>query len=187
MRLQQIAATNGAIAIPTPTKAMITSFTSYQKLILRGGIAVGGQSLQDIVDFGTRFALNPEMGDDVAFCPECFVDSQRGDPFFVLLLTTKRLISSFDSTRPIETDETYKVMHEGYPLTLIGQSDMNRTWHLRSVKSFNLNYHIVCSRLTMNFFQGYRSIYKLHRRSWENLPGGNPTTSPAISPNSLPW
>lgn len=166
---------------------MITSFTPYQKLILRGGIAIGGQSLQDIVDFGRHFALTPEMGDDVAFYPECFVDSQRGESFFVLLLTTKRLISSFDSTRPIEADETYKVMHEGYPLTLIGQSDMDGTSHLRSVKTFNLDYQIVRSRLTINVIQGYRSFYKLHRRSWENLPGGNPKTSPAISPDSLPW
>jgi hypothetical protein len=129
--LQQDAANNNAVAIPAPTKAMISSFTSYQKLILRGGVAVGGQSLQDIVDFADNFALTPETEDDEVFVLKSFVDSNRPEPFFALLLSTKRLISAFDSTRPIETDETFKVIHEGYPLTLIGQSDMNRTWHPR--------------------------------------------------------
>ena len=36
-----------------------------------------------------------------------------------------------DSSRPIETDETFKVIHEGYALALIGKSDTNRVWYLR--------------------------------------------------------
>jgi hypothetical protein len=36
----------------------------------------------------------------------------------------------FDNSKPIETDEAHKVMHEGYALNLIGQSDMNRMWHV---------------------------------------------------------
>ena len=35
----------------TPTVGMITSFTSYQKLLLRGGVGVGGQTIQDITNF----------------------------------------------------------------------------------------------------------------------------------------
>ena len=44
---------------------------------------------------------------------------------FSLLLTfsTRNLLLQLDSTRPIETDETFKVIFEGYALTLIGQSD----------------------------------------------------------------
>jgi hypothetical protein len=55
--LKQAAANYNAVAIPAPTKAIISSFTSYQKLILRGGVAAGGQSLQDIVDFAENFDL----------------------------------------------------------------------------------------------------------------------------------
>lgn len=110
---------------------MITSHTSYKKLLQRGGVAVGGQSLQDIEDFAAEFHLTPETEEDEVFVLKSFVDCDRQEPFFALLLTTKRLISSLDSSRPVETDETFKVIHEGYPLTLIGQSDMNRTWHPR--------------------------------------------------------
>ena len=129
--MQQDAARNNAVAIPTPTKAMISSYTSYQKLLLRGGVPIGGQSLQDIVDSAENFALTPDTEEDEDFVLKSFVDSDRPENFFALLLTTKRLISSLDSTRPVETDETYKFIHEGYPLTLIGQSDMNRKWHPR--------------------------------------------------------
>ena len=129
--MQLDAARNNTNPIPTPTKATISSYTSYQKLIQRGGVAVGGQSLQDIIDFASNFSLTPDTEDDEVFVLKSFVDCDRAEPFFAILLTTKRLISAFDSTRPIETDETFKVIHEGYPLTLIGQSDMNRTWHPR--------------------------------------------------------
>jgi hypothetical protein len=88
--LQQDAANNNAVAIPAPTKAMISSFTSYQKLISRGGVAVGGQSIQDIVDFTENFALTPETEGDEVFVLKSFVDCNRPEPFFALLLSTKR-------------------------------------------------------------------------------------------------
>ena len=56
---------------------------------------------------------------------------ERDDPFFAMIMSTKLLLSKLDSSRPLETYETFKVMHEGYLLTLLGQSDMNRVWHVR--------------------------------------------------------
>ena len=43
----------------------------------------------------------------------------------MLILSTRALLNDFDLTRPIETDETFKVIYENYPLTLIGQSNAN--------------------------------------------------------------
>ena len=110
---------------------MVSSYASYNRLLLRGGAAVGGQSLQNILDFAEDVAISPATLEDDACCIECVIDSEREEAFFAMVLTTKRLLSLLDSSKPLETDETFKVMHEGYALTLIGQSDMNRVWHLR--------------------------------------------------------
>jgi hypothetical protein len=129
--LQLLATEAGEPVVPTPTRSMISSFASYDRLILRGGAAVGGQSLQHIYDFAEDCALTPESEENEAGCIECVIDCERAEPFFAIVLSTKKLLSEFDNSKPIETDENYKVMHEGYALTLIGQSDMNRVWHVR--------------------------------------------------------
>ena len=110
---------------------MISSFTAYTRLQLRGGAAVGAVSLQHIYDFAESVLMTPETGDHEACCIDCIIDTEKDEPFFAVVLTTKKLLSELDSSVPIETDETFKVMNEGYALTLIGQSDMNRVWHLR--------------------------------------------------------
>jgi hypothetical protein len=110
---------------------MISSFTSYQKLMRRGGVGVGGQTIQDIIDFHMSHRLEADTGDHDGCSLRLFVDCDRDDPFFAMLLSTKKLLAEMDLSRPLETDETFKVIHEGYPLTLIGQSDMNRKFHLR--------------------------------------------------------
>ena len=110
---------------------MISSYTSYKKLQQRGGVPIGEQSLQHILDFAAAVELKPTSGDHEACCIQCVVNGQRIEAFFAIVLSTRRLLSGLDSSRPIETDETFKVIHEGYALTLIGQSDMNRVWHVR--------------------------------------------------------
>ena len=131
MRLQQLAIAAGQPVVPTPSRSMVSSYASYNRLLLRGGAPVGGQSLQNIQDFAENVAISPATLEDDPCCIECVIDSDRLEPFFAMVLTTKRLLSELDSTKPLETDETFKVIHEGYALTLIGQSDMNRVWHLR--------------------------------------------------------
>ena len=130
-RLQELATQEGRQAIPTPSKAMISSYTAYLRLQNRGGVSVGGQSLKDIEDFAHKMRLSPTTGDNEGFCVKCVVECERDEPFFAVVMSTKLLLSKLDSSRPLETDETFKVMHEGYPLTLLGQSDMNRIWHVR--------------------------------------------------------
>ena len=131
MRLKQVGVLAGLTPMSTPTVGMITSFTSYQKLLLRGGVGVGGQTIQDIINFHDDHPLLLATGDHEGISLRLRVDCERDEPFFVIILTTKWLLREMDPSRPIETDETYKVIHEGYPLTLIGQSDMDRKFHIR--------------------------------------------------------
>lgn len=58
-------------------------------------------------------------------------DTNREEPFFAILMSTRGLLDGIDLTSPVETDETYKLIYEGYPVTVIGQSDMNRNFHVR--------------------------------------------------------
>ena len=114
---------------------MVSSFTAYQKLVLRGGVGVGGQTTQDIINFHNDNLLTLDSHDNDGGSLKLLVDVDRDEPSFVILLSTPRLLRNMHFkialTRPLETDETFKVIHEGYPLTLIGQSDMNRRFHLR--------------------------------------------------------
>ena len=103
---------------------MLSSFTSYQRLQERGGVGVGGHSLQDIINFDGNHRISPDTAANEACSLRLVVDCDREEPFFVLLMSTQSLLSQFDITGTIETE------HEGYPFTLIGQRDMNRRFHL---------------------------------------------------------
>ena len=127
-RLQEIAITAGQQPIPIPSRSMVSSYASYNRLLLRGGAAVSGRN---VLDFAEDEAISPVTLEDDACCIDCVIDSEREEAFFAMILTTKRLLSLLDSSKPFETDETFKVMHEGSTMTLIGQSDMNRVWHIR--------------------------------------------------------
>jgi hypothetical protein len=143
-RLHELATAAGTPFIPTPTSTMVSSYCAHQRFVKRGGLAVGGVSLQSVQDLADNLALRPTTGENEGYCVKCTIDCERDEPFFALLLSTKNLMKSFDSSKPIETDETFKVMHEGYALTLIGQSDANRVWHLRYCSN--------CSNLRLNYF-----------------------------------
>ena len=49
------------------------------------------------------------------------IDGEEVEPFFEIVTSEKKLSSELDSSVPIEMDETFQVMKEGYALTLIGE------------------------------------------------------------------
>lgn len=125
------AARNNLPIVPTPAIKMVASFLTYHRLKERGGQPVGGQTLEDIVAFAAQNMLSENTPRNIGGCLHLTCDTQRDEPFFALLISTNGLLDGMHLTAPIETDETYKVIYEGYPLTVIGQSDMNRTFHVR--------------------------------------------------------
>ena len=46
---------------------------------------------------------------------------------------TTRLLYMTSNSRPLEIDETYKLIYEGYPVTVVGQSDGDRVFHIRAI------------------------------------------------------
>ena len=60
-------------------------------------------------------------------------DIFRADPFFAIFFSTPRLLAQTHLTRPVEIDDTYKLIYEGYSVTLMGQTDSDRVFHVRGV------------------------------------------------------
>lgn len=108
---------------------MIGSILTYHRLKERGGLRVGGQTIEDIVGFAARNMLTENTPRNVGGFIHLTSDTQRDEHFFVLLISTNGLLDDMHLFSPIETDETFKVIYEGYPVTVIRRSDMNRTFH----------------------------------------------------------
>ena len=121
---------NNVPPIPTLVISMISSFLTYQRKKERGGRLVGGQSTEDILAFAAANRSTETTLRNDGFCVHLTVDTERDDPFFALLISTRGLLEGLNNSIPLETDETYKLMLEGFPLTVIGQSDMNRQFHV---------------------------------------------------------
>ena len=54
-------------------------------------------------------------------------------PYFSPFMSTKRLLQATHEWRPVECDETYKLVREGYAITVLGQTDADRHFHLRGI------------------------------------------------------
>ncbi len=78
--LQVLPTETGEPVVPTPSRSII----SYNRLVLRGGAAVGGQSLQHVWDFAEDCAFNPEMGEN----EQCILGCERAEPFFKIDLSS---------------------------------------------------------------------------------------------------
>ena len=50
---------------------------------------------------------------------------------FLVIHSTPRLLYGTHVSRPVEMDDTYKVIHEGYNVTVIEKSDTDRVFHDR--------------------------------------------------------
>ena len=73
------------------------------------------------------------QGLDVAAVLDYEHDDQVRDPYFSILFSTPRLIDGTHQTRPIEMIDTDKLIHEGYTVTVLGQTDADRVFHTRAV------------------------------------------------------
>ena len=60
-------------------------------------------------------------------------DETRLTSFFSILFSTTRLLDMTSNSRPLEIDETHKLIYEGYPVTVMGQSDGDRVFHIRAI------------------------------------------------------
>jgi hypothetical protein len=67
---------------------MVSGYCAHQRFVKRGGIAVGGVSLQSIQDFVDNLALRPTTGDNEGYYVKCTVDCERDEPFFASLSST---------------------------------------------------------------------------------------------------
>jgi hypothetical protein len=92
-RLRVIALSMGDPGIPIPEVSKITSFTSQLRKAFRNGAAVGEATVQDIIDFIAANAYTLETGLDQGCAISSFVDLERDTPFYVVSISTPRLVS----------------------------------------------------------------------------------------------
>ena len=55
------------------------------------------------------------------------------EPYFAIIFSTRRLLEQTHLTQSVEMDDTYKLIHEGYTVTVMGQSDADRKFHTRAI------------------------------------------------------
>ena len=122
---------NNLPVVPTPVITMVSSFLTYYRKKERGGNLVGGTSVEDIWAFGEEHEIKADTPRNVGGVVQAIIEPLREEPYFSILLSTHGLLDSTELTSSIEIDETYKLIYEGCALTIIGQSDMNRVFHVR--------------------------------------------------------
>ena len=122
---------NNLPVVPTPVITMVSSFLPYYRNKDMGGNLVGGTSVEDVWAFGEEHEIKADTPRNVGGVVQAIIEPLREEPYFSILPSTHGLLDSTELTSPIEIDETYKLMYEGYALTVIEQSDMNRVFHVR--------------------------------------------------------
>ena len=82
--------------------------------------------------FSTTLGLEKTDDEPCSFLFE--FDDDRPEPFFAMVISTKRLMTKAEPGGTLEIDETCKVLYENFPVTLLGQSDADRKFHLLALR-----------------------------------------------------
>ena len=90
--------------------------------------AVGKMSLDSLKESAAKFSELPEDIDEGYVVGRAFKTSPSGVVSFVIVLSIMRL-STFPVGDAVHSDCTYKSTWNGYPVTIMGISDKNRTFH----------------------------------------------------------
>lgn len=78
-----------------------------------------------------EWCINHQVAPDDEDSPFCDYDIKFDDDKseFRVFITTKRLISLCQQADHICADATYKLVHQGYPILIVGTTDRSRQFH----------------------------------------------------------
>ncbi|GBN13390.1 hypothetical protein AVEN_13845-1 [Araneus ventricosus] len=102
--------------------------------------------------------------EDTPFVLGVNVEVDDGDKHDLkIVISMKRLLRLMIKTEGVQTDATYKLIWQGYPVLIVGSSDMNRTFHPFAIA--------VCSNETESDFAFIfncvkDSCYKINETEW---------------------
>lgn len=74
---------------------------------------------------------------DKIFVLDFLVNNDYENQDIKIVLSTKRLLENINKSCMVQTDTTYKLIWQGYPVTIMGSSDKNKTFHLFVVSVYN--------------------------------------------------
>ena len=106
--------------------SQITNYLSSQRQKMYG--AVGKVSIKSLKESAAKFSEVPEDIDEGCVLGKAFKTPPSGVVSFVIVLSIMRL-STFPVGDAVHSDCTYKCTWNGYPVTIMGIFDKNRTFH----------------------------------------------------------
>ncbi|GBM65566.1 hypothetical protein AVEN_169848-1 [Araneus ventricosus] len=95
-------------------------------------------SVKDVFNW-CNARMDVPVEEDTPFVLGVNVEVDDGDKRDLkIVISTKRLLRLMIKTEGVQTDATYKLIWQGYPVLIVGSSDMNQTFH-----PFAMAFHVV--------------------------------------------
>ena len=128
MRPKQIFETNHS-EFPNITLSQITRITHQFRKQAYGGTAI---SIGELAEWCETNAFIPEDVDALFIVDYEIVDTEDCENFnskFKFFISTKRLLSQMNLSNKLHVDATYKLNWNGFPLFVIGTTDLAKSFH----------------------------------------------------------
>ena len=123
--------------LPVPLKKALSNFlyTFKENLVGKSKMTIG-----QLAEFctenselpGEELPNEPFVLDYIIFDesdPSTLIDYEVGDQFRLVITTRNLLKFSLNFTLVLQTDGTYKLMWQGFPVLIVGVSDFDRHFH----------------------------------------------------------
>ncbi|GBO13675.1 hypothetical protein AVEN_119247-1 [Araneus ventricosus] len=109
-----------------PEKMELTNFLAKVRQEKFGPPTI---SVKDVFNW-CKARMDVPVEGDTPFAFGVNVEVDDGDKHDLkIVISTKRLLRLMIKTEGVQTDATYKLIWQGYPVLIVGSSDMNRTFH----------------------------------------------------------
>ena len=113
--------------VPIPSKKQLNNLLAYYKKTKYGLFTI---SIGQLKDFAEKHMIIPEDQDcfyvgnyDINHCDDSNEMTMR------IFFTSKRLIALTNKCTHVATDPIYKLVWQGYPVIMIGSTDMDKQFH----------------------------------------------------------
>lgn len=125
--------------LPVPKLYQINNYLAKYKKTKFGPATI---SINELSNLLKKFTNIPEAIDS----PYVVHDLSSDDEYFRFFMTSKALIEKARGVDSLQADATYKLVWQGFPVLIVGSTDLNRKFHLFGVA-------VCLTEKTIDFFQ----------------------------------
>ena len=120
-----------------PTKMQLNNYIAQNKKKRFGPAAISLGELENWclenqaipVDDNEPFVVNFIANDDFSSDEDDDEDEKNSGVYFALFISTKRLLEIASRATHIHADATYKLIWQGFPVLVVGTTDLNKAFH----------------------------------------------------------